>query len=154
MDITQTEEAFLSHCVQERRLSADTIAAYRQDVAEFRRFLGRVEAGDVTGCDQVRFADFLSGARALSPATVKRRVACLRSMFGWLSRRDAVPADPFAKVEIRVRTPDRLPRQMCGRAKVDLLEATDQRGLMKSPSSRLRQTHFDKQKHEPPIHRD
>ncbi len=110
MDTIETAEAFLLHCEKERHLSTNTLAAYRQDLAEFTGRLGSAEIAAVSGRDLVDFAAWLSGPRGLAPATVKRRLACLRSMFAWLVRKSAVPANPFASVEIRVRIPDRLPR--------------------------------------------
>ncbi len=108
-----TDEAaagFMEHCERERGLSRNSLDAYRQDTSEFlRRFPGQSVA-DVDGTAMVGFAAFLSGPRKLAPATVKRRLACLRSMFRWLARRGAIPASPFSSVEVRVRIPDRLPR--------------------------------------------
>ena len=60
--------------------------------------------------DLVGYASYLSGERALAPATVRRRLAYLRSMFGWLVRRGTIATNPFAAVEIRIRIPERLPR--------------------------------------------
>jgi integrase/recombinase XerC len=41
---------------------------------------------------------------------VKRRLACLRALFAWLVRRDVLEGSPFAKTELRIRLPARLPR--------------------------------------------
>ena len=102
--------AFLLHCSGERHLSPNTIAAYRQDLGEFVARLGGSAIEAVSGSDLVRYAAYLSDERRLAPATVKRRLACLRSLFGWLCRRAVLPANPFLAAEIRVRIPDRLPR--------------------------------------------
>ena len=110
MTVNDVSKAFLEHCQTERHLSANTVDAYSQDLAEFlRRFSGR-DITSVTGRDLTDYAAFLSGVRALAPATVKRRLACLRSMFRWLVRKSVIPVSPFAAVEIRIRIPDRLPR--------------------------------------------
>ena len=110
MNIEAAGEAFLTHCKKERRLSTHTIAAYRQDLAEFNRRFGGVDVALVTGPSLVDYAAFLAGTRGLAPATVKRRLACLRTMFAWLARRSSLALNPFSTVEIRVRIPDRLPR--------------------------------------------
>lgn len=102
--------AFLSHCLGERHLSPNTLAAYRQDLAEFAARLGGSLLEAISGADLVRYAAYLCDERRLAPATVKRRLACLRSLFGWLCRRALLPANPFLQAEIRVRIPDRLPR--------------------------------------------
>lgn len=110
MILNMTGEAFLKHCRLERHLSPNTLAAYRQDLAELVGHFGSVEAGAVTGPALVAYAAYLSDQRGLAPATVKRRLACARSLFRWLTRTGMVPADPFVGTEIRVRIPDRLPR--------------------------------------------
>ncbi len=102
--------AFLTHCERERHLSANTVAAYRQDIAEFDEVHAEKPVALISGDDLVAYATHLAGKRGLAPATVKRRIACLRSMFGWLLRRGTLPANPFASVEIWIRLPDRLPR--------------------------------------------
>jgi integrase/recombinase XerD len=110
MTVNDAGKAFLAHCSMERQLSANTLAAYRQDVAEFGRRFAQASVTDVSGKDMVDYAAYLAGGRSLAPATVKRRLACLRTMFGWLTRRRTLAVNPFTDVEIRVRIPDRLPR--------------------------------------------
>ena len=123
-----TDEAgadFLEHCERERCLSSNTLEAYRQDIAEFLRQFGGLGIEDVNGQGMVRYVAHLSGTRALAPATVKRRLACLRSMFHWLVRRSALAMSPFATVEIRVRVPDRLPRCITPADMATLSKAAD-----------------------------
>ena len=126
MVIEEAGRVFLGYCANERHLSAHTIAAYRQDLAEFARRFGDVELDSVGGIDLVEYSAFLGGVRGLAPATVKRRLACLRSMFAWLARQSAVAVNPFSTVEIRVRIPDRLPR---------CLSAADMATLAKAAAS-------------------
>mgnify|MGYP003758665777 FL=1 len=38
MDLSTTAVAFLRHCQTGRNLSANTLKAYRQDIAEVRRY--------------------------------------------------------------------------------------------------------------------
>ncbi len=110
MTTDEAGAAFLEHCGKERGLSGNTLDAYRQDIGEFTREFGGIQVSQVDGRGLIDFAAHLSGPRALAPATVKRRLACLRSMFRWLVRRSEIAASPFAAVEIRIRVPDRLPR--------------------------------------------
>ncbi|WP_342147976.1 tyrosine-type recombinase/integrase [Methylorubrum sp. SB2] len=110
MQLKEAGEAFLQHCRLERYLSSNTLAAYRQDIGELIGYFGAVGAPSVSGSALVAYASHLSGVRNLAPATVKRRLACARSLFRWLLRTGIVPSDPFAGTEIRVRVPDRLPR--------------------------------------------
>ena len=128
---------FLTHCEQERRLSANTLSAYAQDLKEFSSRLGELHIASVTGEDLVRFVTYLRETRKLAPATIKRRVACLKGLFGWLRRRGIIPANPFLEVELRVRVPDRLPRSLGPGAAKLLLEAADASPTLTRLSVRL-----------------
>jgi integrase/recombinase XerD len=125
--VSAAVEAFLRYCAEEKHLAPNTLSAYRQDLAEFQRAVGggrrvtAIQAGDVLG-----FRNDLSAERGLSAATVKRRLACLRAMFGWLVRRDVLDTSPFAKTELRIRLPARLPR---------CLDTRDVRRLMRHRGS-------------------
>ncbi len=110
MIMNEAGHAFLQHCRLERHLSPNTLAAYRQDVSELVRHFGPVQTDSVTGHALITYAVYLSERRGLAPATVKRRLACARSLFRWLVRTGMLASDPFAGTEIRVRIPDRLPR--------------------------------------------
>ncbi len=110
MNLYEAATAFLAHCERERQLSSNSIAAYQQDLAEFRRYFGSVNIKDVSGTQLVLFSQYLQQARRLAPATIKRRLACLKSMFRWLLRHSVLASDPFASVDVRIRIPDRLPR--------------------------------------------
>ncbi|HUB16102.1 MAG TPA: tyrosine-type recombinase/integrase [Acetobacteraceae bacterium] len=110
MDTGTASEEFLIYCERERHLSANTLAAYQQDVAEFLRHEAPSTVGQITGEHLVAYSRYLSSVRRLAPASVKRRLACLRAFCAWLVRRKVLPVHPFAQVEIRVRIPARLPR--------------------------------------------
>jgi integrase/recombinase XerD len=104
-------EAFLRYCTEEKQLSPNTINAYRQDLAEFRREItGSRLVEKIDAANILAYRNRLSAERALAPATVKRRLACLRALFAWLVRRDILDGSPFAKTELRIRLPARLPR--------------------------------------------
>jgi len=103
--------AFLRYCAEEKHLASNTINAYRQDLAEFARDLcASRPVGAIRATDILAYRNRLSAERGLSAATVKRRLACLRALFAWLVRRDVLEGSPFAKTELRIRLPARLPR--------------------------------------------
>lgn len=130
MDLKVAGEDFLRHCQIERQLSLNTLAAYRQDIAELVAYFGLVESAEVDGRTLVAYATHLSATRGLAPATVKRRLACARCLFRRLARRSAIPADPFAGVEIRIRVPDRLPRCLTTSEIARLVEASEATTLL------------------------
>ena len=111
MRVSAAADAFLRYCAEEKHLSENTINAYRQDLAEFRAFArGARSVHDLGPADILCYRNRLSDHRHLAPATVKRRLACLRSLSAWLVRRDVLDTSPFAKTELRIRLPARLPR--------------------------------------------
>ena len=111
MRVSAAISAFLRYCAEEKQLAPNTINAYRQDLAEFRRDVAGSRHVDAIGAaDILAYRNRLSAERGLSPATVKRRLACLRALFAWLARRDVLDQSPFAKTELRIRLPARLPR--------------------------------------------
>ena len=110
MGTTTTCDGFLRFCDQEKHLSENTLRAYRQDAAEFGAFLGNTSLIDCDGSTILNYVAHLGAERALAPATVKRRVAFVRAMFGWLERKGALPGSPFRAIELRMRMPSRLPR--------------------------------------------
>jgi site-specific recombinase XerD len=111
MRVSAAADAFLRYCAEEKHLSGNTISAYRQDLAEFRTFVGGArQIRTVTPADVLDYRKALSERRHLAAATVKRRLACIRSLFAWLVRRDRLVVSPFTKTELRIRLPARLPR--------------------------------------------
>jgi site-specific recombinase XerD len=125
MGTAATCDEFLRFCDQEKHLSENTLRAYRQDAAEFVGFLGNTNLTDCDGSMILGYTAHLGAERALAPATVKRRVAFLRAMFGWLERKRALPVSPFRSIELRIRLPSRLPRSLTsGELKALLVKAS------------------------------
>jgi integrase/recombinase XerC len=123
MHVAAAVEAFLRYSFEEKHLVPNTLSAYRQDLAEFQQHFGRRRRISSIGpTDILSYRNHLTASRGLALATVKRRLACLRALFGWLVRRDVLDASPFAKIELRIRLPARLPR---------CLERRDLRRLMR-----------------------
>lgn len=123
MHVAAAVEAFLLYCLEEKHLVPNTLAAYRQDLAEFQQQFGRRRRVSSIGPTEIlAYRNYLTASRGLALATVKRRLACLRALFGWLVRRDILDASPFVKTDLRIRLPARLPR---------CLERRDLRTLMR-----------------------
>jgi site-specific recombinase XerD len=126
MNVENICTSFLRYCEGERQLSANTVAAYRQDLAEFCTFFSGSNIGEITGNKLVSYSEHMSSQRKLAPATVKRRLACLRAMFSRLVRQDVLKESPFGSVDIRVRLPTRLPRCLGASDMRTLLRAAEQ----------------------------
>jgi site-specific recombinase XerD len=113
MHLSAATERFFLHCSQEKHLAQNTVRAYRQDLAEFRRHAGDGQVVAAISPAQVLiYRTFLLESRRLEPATVKRRLASLRALFAWLVRRELLKISPFAQMELQIRLPERLPRSL------------------------------------------
>ena len=107
-----TKNDFLRFCAVERRLSRHTIQAYSFDLLDFRKWLPpRMKYDCVTEKDLKRYLENMVSERGLSPATIRRRFACLRSFFRRLSELDQTK-DPFASWHPKLPRRRRLPRAL------------------------------------------
>ncbi len=120
---------FLAYLELERGLSRNTLEAYRTDLQQFGVWLDNQghSALEVTHTQLTEFIGQLgTGERgkgkAVAPATVQRKVACLRSFYRHLRREEILEHDPTAELRAP-RSAHKLP-QVLSRAEVKrLLEA-------------------------------
>src|SRR3954454_18206324 len=93
---------FLAYLEFERALSRNTLEAYRSDLLQYGSWL-RDRGIDPLAVTHTDPSDFLSrraegdpdAERApVAPATLQRKVACLRSFHRHLRREDLIEADP------------------------------------------------------------
>jgi len=91
--------------------SAATRRAYRADLTDAARWLGRLGVTDPGSVTRVQLRRYLASlqTRGLARATVARRAASLRAYFSWLARTGAIGADPTAGLTATVQG-SRLPR--------------------------------------------
>ncbi len=81
MNVHQASEEFLGHCRASKNLSANTLRAYAIDLEEFRRFVGADRhVGEIDRCWLRAYLRHLFDARKLKETSVKRRIACLKTM--------------------------------------------------------------------------
>ncbi len=105
---------FLAYLELERGLSRNTLEAYRSDLLQFSAFLEREGLGalELDARDLRKFVtELASGAGdrpAVAPATVQRKVACLRSFYRHLRREELLDRDPTAELRAPKRA-QRLP---------------------------------------------
>lgn len=104
---------FLIHCRVAKTLSPHSLRAYAIDLREFAAFAGNQR--DVEACDRALLRGYLAHlleTRGLKESSVKRRIACLKAMFRWLEREEAIAASPFHRLDLVIRLPRRLPRAL------------------------------------------
>jgi integrase/recombinase XerD len=115
---------FLSYLEIERGLARNTLEAYRTDLQQFQLFVTarRLDPLLLTPRD---LADFISelagpgeGRSGLAPATLQRKIACLRSFYRHLRREQLIEHDPATELRsprVRGRLPQVLTRDEIAR---------------------------------------
>src|SRR5436190_11290054 len=122
--LTELTLDFLGALELERGFSRNTLEAYRSDLQQYGAFLGRRARDplDVGPPDLSVFITELAtgsnGKPPVSPATLQRKVACLRSFYRHLRREQIIDHDPTAELRpprSRGRLPKVLSRYEVGR---------------------------------------
>src|SRR4051794_6262102 len=110
---------FLAYLEFERGLSRNTLEAYRSDLLQFGAYLAEHDVG-VLGAEHPDVPGWLDGM-TVAPATLQRKVACLRSFYRHLRREGELDRDPTADLRAP-RKSQKLP-QVLTRAEVGRLLA-------------------------------
>jgi integrase/recombinase XerD len=106
---------FLAYLELERGLSRNTLEAYRSDLQQYGVFLDRQHADPlaVSGQELAAFVTELASGSderpPVAPATLQRKIACLRSFYRHLRREQILDNDPTSELRAP-RTPGRLPK--------------------------------------------
>jgi integrase/recombinase XerD len=89
---------FLAYLEFERGLSRNTLEAYRSDLLQYGAYLHGRDALTVTHSDLAGFVSSLAAGDGekppVAPATLQRKVACLRSFYRHLRRQSQIEDDP------------------------------------------------------------
>ena len=118
---------FLAHLELERGLSRNTLEAYRSDLQQYGCFLTRagLDPLAVTTADLAGFISELAaggeGGPGVAPATLQRKIACLRSFYRHLRREQILDHDPTGELR-RPRSRARLPQVLSRDEVTRLLE--------------------------------
>src|SRR4051812_36905906 len=108
---------FLAYLEFERGLSRNTLEAYRSDLLQYGAWL-HARGIDPLEVTHTQLGDFLAGLAegdpateraAVAPATLQRKVACLRSFHRHLRRTEQIDGDPTAHIRAPRQT-RRLPK--------------------------------------------
>jgi len=111
MNFEQRSLEFIERC-RVRGLSVNTCRAYERDLADFSLWLGNDPDKETITRELLgRWLKHLSD-RGLAPASIKRKLACLKSLFKWLKAEGYIPENPFVGFQSDIRLPRRLPRNL------------------------------------------
>ena len=131
MDLADGVEEYLAALRSERGLSGNTVAAYRRDLAQYRRVVedgATVEVAEVSPAMVDGFVGWL-GAQGWAAATVARKIAAVRGLHRFLVAEDLAAVDAAGAIDPPGRTAS-LPKALTVEEVGALLEVPD-------PSSRL-----------------
>src|SRR5271167_3122605 len=113
--ITDLTFDFLGYLELERGLSRNTLEAYRSDLQQYADFLDRhdLDPLEVNTVDMMEFISELANGNPerppAAPATLQRKIACLRSFYRHLRREQIIDRDPTAELR-SPRARGRLPK--------------------------------------------
>jgi site-specific recombinase XerD len=126
MGFHSATQDFLRFCRFERRLSQHSIGAYECDLADFGKWLPReTKYEQITGEDLKIYLEHMVSTRELSAATVRRRLACLRSFYKRLAEL-RLASDPFTSWKPKLPRRKRLPRALARSESVTLFKSLTQ----------------------------
>lgn len=108
--IRDSIQVFLRHCEFERNFSAHTVKAYRLDLAQFLRFALAKSAADLSAIQRDLLRDYARSLHHYKPRTQRRKLAVVKSLFGFLEREGLVESNPMRSVRLDIRVGRVLPR--------------------------------------------
>src|SRR5580700_1309277 len=109
--LTDAVDAFLTYCRLERNFSIHTVKAYRLDLNQFNYFtVERCGCDRLSNVNQSLVRDYTRSLNRYKPRTQKRKLAALKSLFGFLEREGVVDPNPTRNLRLHIRIGRDLPR--------------------------------------------
>lgn len=104
-------ETFFKYLQYEKRLSRNTLSAYRNDIAQFGSFL--LTTYEVTDLCQASYSMVRSwiiqlSGEGLQPVSINRKIAALRAFYKFMGIQGAIITDPTARISV-LKTARRIP---------------------------------------------
>lgn len=134
-------DQFLSYLATEKGASTNTVAAYRNDLSQLQTYLNacRSNGHEPSPCDVDRgiilgYLGELKG-RSYSESTVARKVAAIKSFFGFLTSEGTIGADPTASLK-SPKVGKALPKAMSVHQVDELLEQPARRSTPEAKRDR------------------
>ena len=125
--LNENIQVFMSHCLR-KGLSVHSLRAYERDLQHLQAWLnGDMSLADFTKETIEGWVTHMQSA-GLAPASVKRRVACLKVFMRWLEREELIEINPFHRLQLQIKLPRRLPRNLSKSELRQLLKASALQG--------------------------
>ena len=109
---------YLETCEHEKKLSPDTMKAYRIDLQQFSEFTHGQWADRNTLSEYIKHLN-----TNFAPRSVKRKLASVRAFYHELELNDILDDNPFNKLHIRIHSPQQLPRVIPNQVVHDLIQS-------------------------------
>ena len=98
-------EQYLDAAACEKKLSPDTIKAYRIDLKQFAEFADDTMVNKEALSQYIKYLN-----QQFAPRSVKRKLASVRAFYNDLSLRGTLEVNPFDKLRVKIHSPKQLPR--------------------------------------------
>lgn len=114
-EIDSYQKKFIRYCTLQRKLSPASVKAYEVDLRQFIEFLN-TQSPPIILVSQIdkhvleNYLNFIS--EKFQVKSVKRKFACLRSLFTFLEYEEAIIENPFMKFHLRMKEPKKLPNSL------------------------------------------
>lgn len=117
------DQAFLDHLAHERRLSANTVAAYQRDLKTFAQELKSLDIADPADVNEHHVRNLIARRhrQGLGPRSIQRLLSAIRSFYRYLLREGQVSHNPAAAVQAP-KAPRKLPQTLDADAVARLLD--------------------------------
>ena len=123
MSVADVVADYLAHVRAERGLSANTVAAYRRDLARYEAFLAERGIAELADVSPVEITEFVRSLRQAA-ASVARHVVSVRNLHAFAADEGVTPTNPAAEVS-PPKIPQRLPKALPIDAVARILGAPD-----------------------------
>lgn len=109
---------YLEVCEYEKKLSPDTVKAYRIDLRQFSEFTKGIWASKDMLEQYIKHLN-----QHFAPRSVKRKLASVRAFYHEMELNEILTSNPFNKLHIHIRSPQQLPRVIPNQTIHDLLQS-------------------------------
>ena len=104
--MTNTQK-YLTYCEFQKGLDAKTIKAYKIDLQQYDDYCCTCKCET----EKEYICGFIESMHnRCKPKTIKRKIAVLKAFYGFLLREDFIEANPFDKIDTKIREPKILPK--------------------------------------------
>ena len=106
-NINNLIKKYLDYCQFSKGLSSKTVKAYRIDLAQFAAYC----SAEVHWAERSFINDYIVELqKSYKVRSTKRKIASIKSFFGYLEYEEIIEHNPFSKLRIRLNEPFLLPR--------------------------------------------